>query len=132
MCMIDGCDGFVTVLSSNKRKARKEHHCTECRRTIQPGETYLNEGTLWEGEKSTYKTCAHCVVVRDWLISECGGFIYSGVLEDIAEHASESGYGFGVTRLAVGIENKWKRKDGRLFPIPRMPKTSWDKAKEAA
>jgi len=33
-------------------------------------------------------------------------------------------------RLAVGIFNKWRRKDGRLFPVPRMPLTSVDKLKK--
>ena len=46
------------------------------------------------------------------------------IVEDIRDHAREPGYGFGVMRLAVGIFNKWRRKDGRLFPVPRMPLTS--------
>lgn len=126
MCMVDGADGYVILLSSSSRKARKEHQCDECSRTIQQGEIYLVEGTLWEDEKQTHKTCAHCLVVRDWLTKECSGFLYEGIREDIIDHAREDGYGFGVLRLAVGIDNKWKRKDGRLFPVPRMPKLSTD------
>jgi hypothetical protein len=59
----------------------------------------------------------------DWLTKECGGYLYQGVAEDIIEHARE-GYGFGVYRLAVGIRNDWKRKDGSLWPIPKLPAIS--------
>ena len=123
MCMVDDSDGLVTVLRESTPMARKEHRCDECGRGICVGERYLNEGILWQGEKNTHKTCAHCQQVRSWLLTECGGWVFSGLREDINEHALE-GYGFGVLRLSAGIRRKWKRKDGRLWPIPKPVKTS--------
>ena len=129
MCMVDSCDGFVVVLNERHRKARKEHKCVECHRVISGGETYLATRVVYEGDFSAYKVCAHCEVVQLWLGKECGGFVHNTLVEDIRDHARESAYGFGVMRLAVGIFNKWQRKDGRLFPVPRMPMTSFDKVR---
>lgn len=79
-----------------------------------------------------HKTCAHCQRVRDWLTAECSGFVYGSIAEDIHEHAEE-GYGLAVKMMAVGIYRHWKRRDQRMWPIPRMPKLSapvseWGKA----
>lgn len=121
MCMVDYSDGCSIVLHDRNQKARKEHKCSECYRTIQRGETYNVQRCVFDGQADTYKTCAHCQVVQSWLQKECGGYMYQGVHEDIDQHRHE-GYGFGVTRLSAGMSAGWKRKDGRLFPIPRLPK----------
>lgn len=118
MCMVELADETVTILSEHHPVARKEHRCSECGRVIKRGEKYLVEGYLFDGEKKTHKTCAHCEVVRSWLIHECNGFIYGGIAEDIHEHAQE-GYGFSVLRLAAGVKKRWERRDGRLWPIPK-------------
>lgn len=47
-----------------KRKARKDHACCECRRTIKAGTVYEFVSGIWDGEPSSYKTCARCVVLR--------------------------------------------------------------------
>jgi hypothetical protein len=124
MCMIDDCDERSTVLGESHPVARKKHKCGECRRVIEPGERYLAESLLFEGEVSTHKTCAHCEVARDWLARECGGWIYSGVAEDIREHVTSGYYGMAVARMAVGMSWKWRGKNGELFPVPSLPKTT--------
>lgn len=126
MCMIDDADGRCIVLHETIRKARKEHRCTECRRVIQIGESYLHEGTLWEGKKDTVKTCSHCQVVRQWLSAECGGWIYGGVSEDIQEHAGEGWYGKGVIMLAAGMSRQWRKRSGEMWRVPSVPKTTHD------
>lgn len=63
-------DYSVTVLSSDDRKARKQHKCHECCRTIQVDEVYNgfsgidNEGT---GKPYSLKTCGRCELTR-WVI----------------------------------------------------------------
>lgn len=120
MCNVDYSDGYVTILHDRHPIAKKEHRCGECHRTIWRGESYMTERTIFDGNAETHKTCLHCQIARDWLVGECGGFLYGGVKEDIYEHARE-GYGFGVVRLAAGMQNHWSRKDGRLWPIPKAP-----------
>lgn len=123
MCMFD--DGEqVEVLSTAKPVARKEHKCMECRRVIRPGEKYMVERYVFEGSLSYHKTCSHCQIVREWLLAECSGFVYTMIREDIEEHVMNGDYGVGVKLLAIGIGRKWRRKDGRQWPRPRLPKTT--------
>lgn len=119
MCMIEDSDGTVTSLHDCNHTARKEHKCTECCRTIERGEVYKNERYVWDGSAHTQKTCAHCQVVRAWLTATCGGWVYGGLREDIAEHFHE-GCGIESGRLTIGMMRKWHRRDGRLMPIPTL------------
>ncbi len=123
MCLIDSGDGPVNLLRSTWQKARIAHKCKECGRQIRPGESYSTEAFVFERDFNLHKTCAHCLVVRDWLQAECGGYLYGAVEEDIREHAYE-GYGMAVKRLAVGMGRNWQRKDGSLYPVPKTPPTT--------
>lgn len=118
MCMIDCTDEFVEVIRAEHRKARTIHKCSECRRDIQPGEQYLSEFYTFEGEGRPHKTCLHCEVVREWLLRECGGFVYEAIAEDIREHAEEDLYGVDVKMMAVGITRRWQRRSGGLWRLP--------------
>lgn len=121
MCMVDG-DDMVTPLQDAWRKARKVHKCQECRRNIQIGESYHYDSFVFEGQLQQHRTCAHCMVARDWLSTNCGGWIFSHVLDDIEEHI---GKGDGLTRLSrivVGSRRKWARFHGEgLMPPPKRP-----------
>lgn len=118
MCMVEGCDDYATILSASSPVARKAHRCDECFRRINPGEKYLKEATLFEGILEVYKTCQHCQVVRQWLINECGGFLYRGCKEDLSDHAC--GYGMKVARMYVAMKNKWTTRKGQLMPVERF------------
>lgn len=129
MCMIDDSDGYAVLLHSREQRARIQHRCGECGRTINTGETYLAERTVFDGSAESHKTCAHCKVARDWLQEHCRGFLWNGVAEDILSHES---YAWGTAGepdntkanrelrvLTDGIKNQWRRGDGRLRPIPQ-------------
>jgi len=119
MCMIDGSDDErVLVLSEKYRKARKMHKCDECGRTIERKESYHYETFIHEGVISTHKTCAHCMVVRNWLNAECSGFIYAFVQDDFGEHAQDSYYGYDIKRAYIAMRKDWRLKDGTLRPLP--------------
>ena len=47
-------------------KARVEHTCCECGRTIGRGEKYERVTGIWDGSASSYTTCLLCSEVRDW------------------------------------------------------------------
>ncbi len=48
-----------------KPRARKEHECRECRRTIAVGERYELIVGKWDGEFDSLRTCLRCEAVRD-------------------------------------------------------------------
>jgi hypothetical protein len=129
MCMIDYCDERATVLHEQNRVARKQHKCSECQRQILTGEQYMHEAIVNDSSVDIFRTCEHCQVVREWLSEECGGWAYGGVEEDIREHFYE-GYGLPVGRLAAGMSRHWRRRDGRLMPVPVCPPTSISNATE--
>lgn len=58
-----------TVCREATHKAAKEHHCCECGKTIQRGETYQRVEGCWDGEWSTFKTCQPCAEKRQEVIS---------------------------------------------------------------
>lgn len=117
MCMTDDAEqvrhldrgGFIT--------ARREHRCAECARQIDAGEKYHAETFVFDGAITKHKTCEHCMAVRQWLADECGGWVYTAVQEDAADHAS--GYGMDLARAVIGMRWKWRGKSGRLLPVPR-------------
>lgn len=118
MCLVNDSDGYLVLLEERHNRAKKPHKCTECNRVIGAGEVYLLEKAILDGDFETYKTCAHCQVARAWLMVECGGWLYRGVYEDIAEHVSD-GKGTAAVRLLIGMRRKWGKKDGALMRVPR-------------
>lgn len=127
MCMTDDAERVTPINDGEYRVARKQHKCKECSRRIEPGERYHYETFRSDGDFTQHKTCAHCMVLRNWLSAECAGWVYTCVVEDFFEH---SGYGRGwrFHRLARNAQESWTigRTPGttRLRAIPTAPKTT--------
>lgn len=86
--MFDACicaiyDEFTILLARRRLKSRKEHKCIECKCTIQPGDIYERDVTLFEKEFETFKTCLVCVRIRESLFS-CD-WCYGRMWDDIHE-----------------------------------------------
>ena len=122
MCLVDDAEGWSMLLSEADPVARKAHKCNECWRTISGGEQYHVDRLVWEGQLHNHKMCAHCMVAREWLSAECGGWVYGGIEDDVHEHAQD--YPMSVRRLAIGMKWKWRSPKGRLLPIPKVPRTT--------
>ena len=82
-CICDRPDEMEQLLSRSQRVARKPHECGECGHTIDPGDTYEVDATVFDGEFCTHKTCLPCVRVRDSMFA-CG-WVYGEVWRDIHE-----------------------------------------------
>lgn len=127
MCMVDDGDGAVTPIDEGRYvRARKAHKCKECMREIRPGERYHRERFIdLDRAIVNWKTCEHCMVARDWLLGECGGWIYGGVEEDVAEHWHDGeGKDIKLARMIVGMRRNWTTKRGGLMKMPQMPETT--------
>lgn len=121
MCMAD--DGErADVWQQWTPRARKDHKCDECGRAIAKGETYRQTKMLFDRMWSATKQCAHCMVLADWLVEECGGYLTQGIVEDFANHADDYGR-FDLRRMQWGALHRWERK-GKMLPVPRLPLTS--------
>lgn len=133
MCRTD-IDGDWACGSSKIRRARKSHKCSECERTIEPGEQYRYETCVYEGFPSSTHICIHCEVPRSWLGTNCGTYQWGDIYADVEEHGLEyAALSLPMMRIAVGMRRKWLRFDGAgLMPIPRMPPSIPDITAEQA
>lgn len=118
MCMIDDCEP-CSVYRAKVCKARKEHKCSECGRTINKGEEYHYAFMVQEGYGDSFHTCQHCYVAAKWLIDNCGGFVHQAVLEEIEEHAREYPYLTAeLSTLSDGMRGKWRDANMPAMPSP--------------
>lgn len=81
-------DDYCMLLKQTRPKARKEHKCTECKRVIKQGESYLYEVTLYDGDLDTWKTCSDCEAIREEFFKS--GYIYGEILFYLLEHIYNS------------------------------------------
>ena len=79
-------DEFSEVLRETFQKARKEHKCGECYRTIVKGEEYEKIVTVFDSRLYTYKTCMDCVSVRKQFFTT---FYYESIWEYFREYVSD-------------------------------------------
>lgn len=123
MCRVDpDSSDAPTVYRETKPRARKEHHCVECGRTIAVGEIYLNAFMIFYGDASTYHTCEHCAVGARWLMRNCGGYNFGEVAEEIDEHAVDYPMIAAPLRaISAGAERQWRHLSGAMMALQEMP-----------
>lgn len=104
------------VWSATVRKARREHRCDECGRTIVPGERYEHVSSLYDGSWSTLKTCPHCLAASQWLRIVCRGYLVGNLHEELLEHWREDELyrSLWLGRAIVGMTRQWRG----LGPLP--------------
>jgi hypothetical protein len=119
MCRIDYAEDGQWLTPPHEVRARKEHRCEDCGRTIAKGEPYNVCSYLSEGDFGTTKMCVHCHAAGRWLRVVCGGHFYPGVLEELWEHWDEE-YDLrshGLGRLVLWGRRDWRRGDGDLVDL---------------
>ena len=106
-------------LHTEERKARTGKKCTECGGQILPGEHYEHVRGKWDNSVDTYRTCARCLRLRQWVAAHvpCFCWYYTTVRENAQETIDEykhecPGLWFGWGRLEVAIRKH--RKATRL------------------
>lgn len=119
MCMIDDSERYEPDID-RWQTARKPYQCDECLRSIDVGERYHRGGGAICGDWYTHFTCEQCGAAREWLRVVCSGWVYEMVREDLHEHFQQ-GYGIWLGRAVVGMQRKWRRKDGTLMPPMELP-----------
>jgi hypothetical protein len=111
----------MTFFQHFKRKARTEHTCESCGRTIDPGETYTRQFAADDGMVWTYKECAHCTaLVTLWALWE---YAVDGYTTDTFTEYRDEIRTIADARLWALWKRRWRRRDGTLYPIPVRPAT---------
>ena len=79
-------DESSELFRETKPKARKEHKCGECYRTIEKGERYNRYSVMYEGDFSEHKMCKDCNSVAE---SYFNAFIFGEVWEYVRNEIDE-------------------------------------------
>lgn len=132
-------DDYVTHLDDGSRRARTQHACKECSRTIEPGETY-RYWTYVDHEfgngPQTDKMCAHCwdTIELGVAFTGCPAAWYWGEIHRLTYEAMEDGSfvaniihddGHDLTvgqkramvRCVRGARRQWRDRHGALLPL---------------
>ncbi len=76
-----------TVWHEREPRARKQHICCECGRTISVGQIYVLHEGLWGAEWLRFKTCMPCDALRHDLCCYEEGFAYG----ELSAFAADAG-----------------------------------------
>ena len=95
--------------SSGLVRARKEHTCEECRKTIKPGDRYENVRGKCEGDWFSAKTCSTCAAIRNVLF--CYGWEYGNIWPEIVEQVFPEMLRVGPYDCAAKIEDDVARTE---------------------
>lgn len=108
MCRVDDCDPWAVVTETNVQ-ARIKHQCTECWRTIQPGETYLLvKGIVSGGDKwEQHKICRHCEAAGEVMTVMCNGWPLDDLLFEFNEHWTDGYRSIPFARLIAQMRHRW-------------------------
>lgn len=113
MCAIEDCEPWKVCRQENRR-ARKQHRCTECGRTIQTGERYSCITGLAEDHWQRFRICNHCLAAGRWLDIMCSGWPLTMLCDELREHSEEFQSDL-LGDLYQSVRNGWQ--DGQA-PIP--------------
>ena len=64
-------DECYDVYQETVRRARKEHVCDACARTISPGHRYITVSVVYDGTARRYKRCGACQRTHEHLRTLC-------------------------------------------------------------
>ena len=89
-CYCDDTDA-PTAFQQSARKAKKDHRCNECNRSIEQGETYRHVWGVWDNTAQTFKTCPDCIDFIAWFEAHvpCVCWAYGCTHEIAIESAQE-------------------------------------------
>lgn len=99
-------------------RARKQHHCSECRIAIEPRDEYERTFGIWDGRPETFRTCMACVRARSTMLRalrkhypswphEAYEFYHGGLFEELPNAWADTG------EISVGRELVLARRRAR-------------------
>jgi|SRR6185503_19016998 len=103
-----------------KSRARKPHKCYECGAPILPGEQYERAMGKWDGSVDTFKTCQHCVALRQWVTNNvpCTCWAHGNLFDDLYESIDEACW--RAPKETVGLRFGFARRLHVIRGISKM------------
>ena len=102
---------------TTRPRARRDHVCSDCGRTIGPGETYRRSVVFYDGTAGTWKDCTHCeALISLYDLSWDGAYND----ENFHEWATDRHNDWSEVRDAAGYLMRWRTRSGTLLPIPYL------------
>jgi hypothetical protein len=84
MCDLYHDDGYgVSFADRVVERSRLEHQCSECRRTLPMGSSYVTVSGTYEGDFFATKMCIRCRKASKWLMARGHGWQSGSVLADV-------------------------------------------------
>lgn len=122
MCNCSTDDG-PSCFRARRRKARKEHRCVECYKTIAVGETYEYTSGVWDGVGDSFKTCLRCVVLREAHVDAEEAMQREEIDERIARERARHGATLDLMQLAEKHteDSPWMPRPNRYYIEPCTP-----------
>jgi hypothetical protein len=109
-CYVDSsCDG-PSVSRTERRRARKDHDCCECREPIRKGDEHEVVTGCWDGRWDEFRTCLLCVRIREDFFP--WGWNYGNLAEDFLD--------------CQGWDYRKVPEDGGPDPEPDPRPTLWE------
>jgi hypothetical protein len=117
------CEGSLPrVYRATRPRARVAHRCSECGAEIRPHERYEAAAGIWEDGRAAFKTCSHCLAMRDLVEARarCWCWCHGTLREDLGAFLEDAqgqfpGLAFAVGRLEI------ERRSTRRRDVLRRP-----------
>ena len=105
----------MTWFKNAHPRARTEHRCSDCGRTIRPGEVYRRGAGFDGGTAWTWKDCRHCeYALHQYDLAWDGEYN----ADHFYEWATDGARDVQEARDQAGYLHRWTTRGGNLWPIP--------------
>lgn len=121
-------DEVAKVYEAKVVMARKPHRCNECGVTIQSRERYERVGSLFDGRWDTYRTCARCLDLREFVKAHvpCFCWYHENMREDAIQTADHWAWKEQVPGLRFGaLRREMRIRDVRVIERHRENPQLW-------
>ncbi len=101
------------VWEEKEVRARKEHTCCECGKSINPGEQYGLAKSPFDGSWSTFRRCPACLILAEMVATMSEACPLWGGLSEAVDYANEE-LAVGVRPILGPFEHRilWESKGG--------------------
>jgi hypothetical protein len=122
MCYLD-FDETASVWHEETRTARKQHVCDCCGGLIRRGTEYVRHFSVFDGDATSQKSCAACVVMTAAFRGVHGAAGTPGSMRPLLDECIDSETREGHTKTATMWRAELRKMDARRATARKKPPT---------